>query len=102
MHLMALLFAREAGVEPDLNQHPTLARTLLFGPLTSASFRLTGPDSLPEVAARIGEEARALRTVVSPQFSSEELNRLQTLSSARNDLLFSDFVNRARSSGGRV
>jgi dimethylaniline monooxygenase (N-oxide forming) len=96
MHLMALLFAREAGVEPDLGQHPTLARALLFGPLTSASFRLSGPDSLPEVAARIGEEARALRTVVSPQFSSEELSQLQALSSTRNDLLFSDFVNRAK------
>jgi dimethylaniline monooxygenase (N-oxide forming) len=102
MNLMALLFAREAGVEPDLNQHPTLARTLLFGPLTSASFRLSGPDSLPDVAARIGEEARVLRTVVSPQFSSEELSQLQALSSARNDLLFSDFVNRARSSCGRT
>ena len=102
MNSMALLFAREAGVEPDLSQHPTLARTLLFGPLTSASFRLSGPDSLPEVAARIAVEARAVRTVVSPQFSSEELGQLQALSSARNDLLFSDFVNRAQSSGGRV
>jgi dimethylaniline monooxygenase (N-oxide forming) len=96
MHLMALLFAREAGVEPDLNQYPTLARTLLFGPLTSASFRLSGPDSLPKVAVRIAEEARALRTVVRPQFSAEELNQLQALSSARNDRLFSDFVNRAQ------
>jgi hypothetical protein len=102
MHLMALMFAREAGVEPDLNQHSTLARTLLFGPLTSASFRLSGPDKLPEIAARIVEEARALRTVVSPQFSAEELSQLQALSSARNDLLFRDFVNRACSSGGTV
>ena len=102
MHLMALLFGREAGVEPDLSQHPTLARSLLFGPLTSASFRLSGPDSLPEVGVRIGEEARALRTVLGPEFSSEELSQLQALSSVRNDLLFSDFVNRARLSGGRV
>jgi dimethylaniline monooxygenase (N-oxide forming) len=102
MNAMALLFARQAGVEPDLSQHPTLARTLLFGPLTAASFRLSGPDSLPEVGARISEEARGLRTVVSPQFSSEELSQLQSLSSARNDPVFNDIVYRARSSSGRV
>jgi hypothetical protein len=63
---------------------------------------LSGPDSLPDVAARIAEEARALRTIVSPQFSSEELSQLQALSSTRNDRPFSDFVNRARPSGERV
>jgi dimethylaniline monooxygenase (N-oxide forming) len=46
MHAMALLFARNAHVEPDLAQWPTLARELLSGPLTPVSFRLNGPDRL--------------------------------------------------------
>jgi dimethylaniline monooxygenase (N-oxide forming) len=97
MHTLALLFAREAGVEPDLSARPSLARALLFGPLTSVSFRLNGPDRLPDVADRIAAEARALRTVVSSQFSAEELTQLEVLASARNDPPFTDFVDRARS-----
>jgi dimethylaniline monooxygenase (N-oxide forming) len=98
MHTISLMFAREADVEPDLSQQLTLARALLFGPLTSVSFRLSGPGSLPEVAAQITAEARAIGTVVSPQFSTEEIARLQVLASARNDQRFTDFVNLARSS----
>ena len=52
-HAMSLLLAREAGVEPDLSRWPELARALLFGPLSAVSFRLSGPDSLPEAAERI-------------------------------------------------
>src|SRR5271166_6239488 len=77
MHTTSLIFAREAHVEPDLCQQLRLARALLFGPLTSVSFRLSGPDSLPDVAAQITAEARAIGTVVSPQFSTEELTKLQ-------------------------
>jgi dimethylaniline monooxygenase (N-oxide forming) len=102
MHTMALLFAREAGVEPDLSQCPALARALLFGPLTSVSFRSSGPDSLPDVAARITAEARALRTVVDPRFSVEELTQLEVLAAARKDPRFTDFVNQARSSAERA
>jgi dimethylaniline monooxygenase (N-oxide forming) len=99
MHTMSLLLAREAGVEPDLSQHPALARALLFGPLTSISFRLSGPDCLPDIAARIAAEARALRTVVSPEFSAEELTQLANLAAARKDSPFTDFVNRVRRYG---
>jgi dimethylaniline monooxygenase (N-oxide forming) len=98
MHTMALLFAREAGVEPDLSERPELARALLFGPLTSVSFRLSGPDTLANVAARITAEARALRTVVNPQFSAEELTQLEVLAAARKDPRFTAFVSQARSS----
>jgi dimethylaniline monooxygenase (N-oxide forming) len=94
MHKMALLFSREAGLEPDLIQHPKLARALLFGPLTAVSFRLSGPDGMPEAASRITTEAQALRTVVSPQFSTEELTKLQALALARDDSQFTDFVTR--------
>jgi dimethylaniline monooxygenase (N-oxide forming) len=102
MHTISLMFAREAHVEPDLSQQLTLARALLFGPLTSVSFRLSGPGSLPDVAAQITAEARAIGTVVSPQFSTEELTKLQVLASARNDPRLTDLVNLARSSSERV
>jgi len=90
------MFAREAHVEPDLSQQLTLARALLFGPLTSVSFRLSGPDSLPDVAAQITAEARAIGTVISPRFSTDELTKLQILASARNDPQFTDLVSDER------
>jgi dimethylaniline monooxygenase (N-oxide forming) len=102
MHTTSLIFAREAHVEPDLCQQLRLARALLFGPLTSVSFRLSGPDSLPDVAAQITAEARAIGTVVSPQFSTEELTKLQVLALARNDPRFTHLVNLARSSTERA
>jgi hypothetical protein len=54
---------------------------------------LSGPDSLSDVAAQITAEARAIGTVVSPQFSTEELTKLQILASVRNDPQFTDLVN---------
>src|SRR5260221_4169677 len=82
MHLMALLFAREANVEPDLKAWPQLARALLFGPLSAISFRLSGPDCLLNAEARIAAEALGLGTVVDSAFSSEELTQLQALAAA--------------------
>jgi dimethylaniline monooxygenase (N-oxide forming) len=90
---LALMFAREAGIEPDLRQWPELARSLLFGPLTAVSFRLSGPDGLSEAPARIMADARALGTIVDQKFTPEELTRLEALAVARNDPEFSDFVN---------
>ncbi len=46
----ALTFAREAGVEPDLTRFPALRDTLLMGPLSPISFRLTGRDCLANAA----------------------------------------------------
>jgi dimethylaniline monooxygenase (N-oxide forming) len=92
-HRLALMFAREAGVEPDLRQWPELARALLFGPLTAVSFRLSGPDCLSEAPARIMADARALGTIVNQEFTPEEVTRLEALAGARNDPEFSDFVN---------
>ena len=92
LHLMALLFAREANVEPDLTAWPQLARALLFGPLSAISFRLSGPDRLLDASERIATEAKALGTVVSPKFSSEEVAQLQALVTARKDLRFAEFV----------
>ena len=94
MHLMALRFARQAGVEPELSQWPPLARALLYGPLSAVSFRLTGPDCLPEAAERIRAEGRALGTVVSPEFSPEQGAQLQALAAARKDAGFAGLVDR--------
>jgi hypothetical protein len=72
MHAMALLFARHAGVEPDPARWPGLERALLFGPLSPASFRLQGPDSLPDAARRTKEAAAAFGAIVSKQFTADE------------------------------
>jgi hypothetical protein len=94
MPFMTLLFAREANVEPDLKEWPQLARALLFGPLSAISFRLSGPDCLPNAGERIAAEARALGTVGNPAFSSEEAAQLQALAAARKDSDFSELVKR--------
>jgi dimethylaniline monooxygenase (N-oxide forming) len=90
---LALMFAREAGIEPDLRQWPGLARALLFGPLSAISFRLSGPDGLSEAPARIMADARALGTIVDQEFTPEEITQLEALAVARNKPEFSDFVN---------
>jgi cation diffusion facilitator CzcD-associated flavoprotein CzcO len=82
MNLIALLFARAAGVEPEPNRWPALRRALLFGPLAPVSFRLQGRDALPDAAARFAAEARAFGAVPSPQFSADELQKLQRLAGA--------------------
>ena len=93
-HLMALSFAREAKVEPDPKAWPQLARALLFGPLSTISFRLSGPDCLPNAGERIAAEARALGTVGSSTFSSEQVAQLQSLAAAGKDPDFAEFVKR--------
>ena len=92
MHLIALLFAREANVEPDLKACPQLARALLFGPLSAISFRLSGPDPLSEAGDRVADEARELGTVCSSTFSSEQVAQLEVLAAARKDPEFAKFV----------
>jgi dimethylaniline monooxygenase (N-oxide forming) len=94
MHRMALLFAREAGVEPDLKAWPQLARALLFGPLSAISFRLSGPDHLHDIESQVAAEAQALATAVGSRFSSEQLSQLQDLALARKDPEFAEFVRR--------
>ena len=94
MHRMALLFAREAGVEPDLKAWPQLAPALLFGPLSAISFRLSGPDHLHDIEARVAAEARASGTVVGSSFSNEQMSQLQDLAAARKDPQFAEFVSR--------
>jgi len=72
MHDMAVLFARNAHVEPDRSHWPGLERALLFGPLSPISFRLEGPDSLPDAAARTITAAAAFGAIASSTMSPEE------------------------------
>ncbi|MDI6838621.1 MAG: dimethylaniline monooxygenase, partial [Rhizobiaceae bacterium] len=87
MHVAALGFARNAGVDPDLSARPDLERALLFGPLSAVSFRLDGADALPDAALRVQGAAAAFGAVTHPAFTAEEqairgLVRREALSSA--------------------
>jgi len=73
MHIAALTFARNAGVEPDVQIWPELERALLFGPLSAVSFRLSGPDALAEAPARTQQAAAAFGAITNAEFSAEEL-----------------------------
>lgn len=72
MHMMALGFARRAGVEPLIETRPQLERALLFGPLSPASFRLDGPDSLSVAALRTCQAAAAFGAICGTDFTVEE------------------------------
>lgn len=90
--LMALLFARSAGVEPELHRWPELARALMFGPLTPMSFRLNGRDSLPDAPKRFATEAQTFGCIKSSKFAPEQIGQLQALAAARGDEAFSRHV----------
>ncbi len=72
MNLAALMFARAAGVEPSMANWSELRRKLLFGPLAPSSFRLEGPDALPDAAARFTRDAAAFGAITDEQFSTRE------------------------------
>ncbi len=85
MNLVALEFARAAGVEPDLARHPELARALLFGPLAPSSFRIDGHDPLPDAAERFVADAAMYGAITTETFSPRELVYLGQLAEARDD-----------------
>ncbi|MDT5013323.1 MAG: hypothetical protein QOH57_4940, partial [Mycobacterium sp.] len=72
MNLVALMFARAAGVEPGLDNWPALRRALLFGPLAPSCFRLEGPDALPDAATRFAREAATFDAIASSEFTERE------------------------------
>jgi hypothetical protein len=92
MHSVAVMFARAAGVEPDLQQWPQLANALLFGPLSPVSFRLNGRDSLPSAAERVVEDAKAFGAIPNAKLGPMQQGQLQSLAAARNDPAFTKFV----------
>ncbi len=72
MHVLARLFARSAGVEPDLSRWPELERALLFGPLSPVSFRLQGPDCRPDAPALVAAAAACFGAIRTPEMTVEE------------------------------
>jgi dimethylaniline monooxygenase (N-oxide forming) len=65
MHVLADLFARNTRVEPDPAAWPALERALWFGPLSPASFRLTGPDAEVEAPTSTADAARAFNAIAT-------------------------------------
>lgn len=72
MQDMALLFARNAKVEPNRSHWHELERALLFGPLSPVSFRLEGPDSLVDAPARTASAAAAFGAILSSKMTADE------------------------------
>jgi hypothetical protein len=92
MHTAAILFAREAGAEPDLPQWPGLAGPLLFGPLAPMSFRLNGPGHAVGASDRVIVDAAAFGAVPAREMTEEQGRQLQALAASRNDPSFTEYV----------
>ena len=86
MNALALLFSRNAGVEPDLDRWPDLERELLFGPLSPISFRLNGPDSLEDAPALTAEAARCFGAIRGPDMTPEESALKELIKNSRTSL----------------
>ncbi|WNG37184.1 NAD(P)-binding protein [Archangium violaceum] len=82
MEAMALMFSRLLGVEPDVEKDPRLTRALLFGPLSPVSFRLTGPDALPDAAELYAADAAVCGASTSPRLTDEERMRFEAVKRA--------------------
>jgi hypothetical protein len=82
MNLVALIFARAAGVEPHLENWPDLRRALLFGPLAPSCFRLEGPDAMPEAPVRFAREAAAFGAITSNELNERERSYWSLVESA--------------------
>jgi cation diffusion facilitator CzcD-associated flavoprotein CzcO len=72
MNLVALTFARAAGVEPNPDDWPQLRRALLFGPLAPSCFRLEGPDALPDAPSRFARDAATFGAITSNELTEQE------------------------------
>jgi hypothetical protein len=72
MNLVALTFARAAGVEPHLDNWPDMRRALLFGPLAPSCFRLEGPDALTDAPVRFAREAAAFGAITTNDLTERE------------------------------
>ena len=82
MNLVALTFARAAGVEPHLDDWPHLRRALLFGPLAPSCFRLEGPDALPDAPIRFVRDAAAFGAITSNDLTERERRYLSMVEAA--------------------
>jgi dimethylaniline monooxygenase (N-oxide forming) len=82
MNLVALAFARAAGVEPDPVRWPQLRRALLFGPLAPSCFRLEGPDALPDAADRFARDAAEFGAITDNRLPEREQRYLEMVERA--------------------
>jgi len=87
MNVVSLQFARAAGVEPSLARWPHVAMALLFGPLSPASFRLEGPDALPEAPERTVADAEAFGCMPPGGPTPAQDDLLDELMAGRNEPL---------------
>ena len=94
MHVSARMFAAAAGVEPDAAAWPALIRALFFGPLSPASFRLSGPDALPAAAARVAADAAAFGAGADGALTPEQRGQLAALAAASGDRALAELVAR--------
>ncbi len=83
MNLVALSFARAAGVEPNPGDWPHLRRALLFGPLAPSCFRLQGPDALPDAQIRFARDAAAFGAITSNEWTDREQRYWAAVETAR-------------------
>lgn len=83
MNLVALAFARAAGVEPNVDNWPHLRRALLFGPLAPSCFRLEGTDALHDAPARFARDAAAFGAITSNELTERERRYLSLVTKQR-------------------
>jgi dimethylaniline monooxygenase (N-oxide forming) len=86
------MLLRAAGVEPELQRWPELARPLMFGPLAPVSFRMSGRDSLPDAPERFAAEVQTFGCMPSNELTPMQIAQMQALASARGDEIFSRYV----------
>ena len=79
MNALAVMFARLLGAEPAFGDWPRLERALAVGPLSPASFRLSGPDAQDDAPARTAAAAAAFGHIVSDALTPEEQGMLGAL-----------------------
>jgi dimethylaniline monooxygenase (N-oxide forming) len=84
MNLVAVAFARAAGVEPSSDNWPQLRRALLFGPLAPSCFRLEGPDALPDAPTRFARDAAAFGSITSSALTERERSSWSLVEAAWN------------------
>jgi hypothetical protein len=95
LHQAALMFARAAAVEPELERWPELAGALMFGPLVPISFRMSGRDSLADAPKRFAAEVQEFGCMTASELTPMQMGQLKALAEARKDSAFSRFVQKA-------
>ena len=82
MHMMAVRFARLIGAEPLVRDHPHLERALMFGPMAAISFRISGPDALPDAEIEFLQECARFGCMTSQELTPDQRERMNALDGA--------------------